>query len=79
MAEKKISNEQLAKMINRGFEKTTTKDDLAALETRANTRFDKIEKRLRGIENRLPVNAVVRLEQLEEDVKAIKKAIGMNV
>ena len=60
-----------AEMVNKGFEKTA--EDFSAV----HTRLDKIEKRLYSIASRLPENAIMRLEQVEQDITAIKKAIGM--
>ena len=42
MAQKNITIDDLARMINEGFKTTATKDDLTALEERVNTRFDGI-------------------------------------
>jgi hypothetical protein len=43
MAQKKMTIETLADMINEGFKSTATKEDVKALEDRVTTRLDRIK------------------------------------
>jgi hypothetical protein len=43
MAQKKMTIETLADMINEGFKSTATKEDVKALEDRVTTRLDQIK------------------------------------
>lgn len=73
MEEEKITNEQLARMINKGFENTATKADISGV----NDRLDKVEKHLTRIEKTILAEQGRRIEGLEADMKAVKEAIGM--
>jgi hypothetical protein len=46
MAQKKMTIEELAEMINEGFKTTASKEAIKTLEERINTRFDSIVSRL---------------------------------
>ncbi len=54
MAGKKITIEDLAKMINAGFEKTATKEQVLAIENR----LEKVEKKMDHITKSLLINFV---------------------
>lgn len=69
MAEK-ITIEDLAGMIARGFEETAKKADMDA-------RFDKVEERLDRIENLLLADHKRRIEKLEAEVKELRNALAM--
>jgi len=64
----KITNEELARMINAGFEHTATKEDVKSLEKR----MDNFEGRMVGVEMELShMNA--QLSTLEHNVSQISK------
>ena len=65
-----VTNEELARMIARGFEGTPTKQEM-------NTRFDKVEERLDRIENILISDHQKRIEKLEDQVKELRDALAM--
>lgn len=69
MAEK-ITIDDLAGMIARGFEQTATKNDLTALRTEMNERFDRVENLLLADHKR-------RIEKLEAEVKELRNAPAM--
>ena len=56
--------EKLAAMIAAGFEQTATKEELKALSTKTDGRFDKVEERLTKVEDRL-INVEDRLTNVE--------------
>ena len=60
MAEKKMTIETLAEMINEGFKTTTTKADIRAV----HTRFDSVESRLDHLD--------ARVGRIEVDVHALR-------
>ncbi len=51
MPKKKITIEDLAVMVNRGFEETAKKADMEVRFNAIDTRFDKVDERLDRIEN----------------------------
>jgi septal ring factor EnvC (AmiA/AmiB activator) len=59
-----ITLEQLAQMIQRGFEHTSTKEDLKRLEGR----LDDVDNRFEGVER--------RLDSIEYELKEIKTVLG---
>jgi tetrahydromethanopterin S-methyltransferase subunit G len=55
--------DDLAKMINEGFKSTATKEDVAALRTEMNEKFDSVESRLDHLD--------ARVGRIEADVHAL--------
>ena len=70
--EKQVTINELARMINRGFEGANQNFDLKISELRAemNERFDKIEKTILADHKR-------RIEQLEVDMRLLKSSIAL--
>jgi outer membrane murein-binding lipoprotein Lpp len=64
MAQTKITIEMLAEMINEGFKTTATKEDVAALRTEMNEKFDSVETRLDHLD--------ARVGRIEADVHALR-------
>ena len=56
--------EDLARMINEGFKSTATKEDVAALRTEMNEKFDSVETRLDHLDG--------RVGRIEADVHALR-------
>ena len=70
MEEKKITNEDLARLIKNGFENTATKADLAALREDMDARFNAVEARFNDVDAQFSrVNS--RLDTIEHDIKGI--------
>lgn len=73
MAKKQITMDDLAGMVQRGFEEVTenmaTKSELKNLETNINKRFDKIEKLMLA-------DHKMRIEKLEMEVKELKDLLA---
>jgi tetrahydromethanopterin S-methyltransferase subunit G len=55
--------DDLAKMINEGFKSTATKEDVAALRTEMNEKFDSVESRLDHLD--------ARVGRIDADVHAL--------
>jgi tetrahydromethanopterin S-methyltransferase subunit G len=56
--------EDLARMINEGFKSTATKEDIAALRTEMNEKFDSVETRLDHLD--------ARVGRIEADVHMLR-------
>jgi hypothetical protein len=56
--------DDLAKMINEGFKSTATKEDVAALRTEMNEKFDSVETRLDHLD--------ARVGRIEADVHTLR-------
>ena len=65
-----VTIDELALMIQKGFNETAKKVDV-------DQRFDKIEQRLDKIESLLLGNYKRRIEKLEEDFKEFKEALAI--
>lgn len=70
MKKKNITIDDLAIMVQKGFQETAKK-------TEVNGRFDVVEKRLDRIEKLILVNHKDRIEKLEEQVKELKELFAM--
>ncbi|MBI2454287.1 MAG: hypothetical protein HYV54_01815 [Parcubacteria group bacterium] len=77
MKKKRITIEDLARMVQKGFEETAKKDDadnlrtdLNSLRTEMNERFDKIERLILADHKR-------RIEKLEQDMRELKNALAI--
>jgi hypothetical protein len=64
MAQKKITIETLAKMINEGFKTTATKDDVTALRSEMNEKFDVVNSHLNNLD--------ARVGRIEADVHMVR-------
>lgn len=71
MEEKNITIDDLAGMINKGFDGVNEKFD------GVNQRFDKVEDRLERIEKLLITDHHRRIEKLEEEVKDLKGLLAV--
>jgi len=70
MAQKKMTIETLAEMINGGFKTTDTKEDVKALEDRVTTQLDRIETLLMEEQKR-------KIESLETRMKKLEDALAV--
>jgi hypothetical protein len=77
MAQKNITIDQLAAMIQEGFKSTATKADLTALEERVNTRFDGIDSRLGRIEHLLLAEQKREIADLQKRLKRLEDAVAL--
>ncbi len=68
MANKNITIEDLALVVQKGFEKTATKEQLEKLETKV----DKIDERLKSVEDKLE-----NIQDLRPRVKTLEDALGI--
>lgn len=77
MAKKNITIEDLARMVNKGFDKTAKKDDIDGQFKLVDKRFDKIENRLEKIEKLILADHKRRIERLEIDVKELRGLLAV--
>ena len=89
MAQKNRTIETLAEMINEGFKTTATKEDVAALRTEMNEKFDSVETRLDHLDARVGrIEADVHtlrdemihrreFEDVRDRIKYIEKKLGI--
>ena len=86
MAKKNITIDELAVMVQKGFAKTTTKDELNQLRSDMNKHFEQVNKRLEvmvtkaemnrrfdGLEDRVLASHQKRIEKLEAEVKELRE------
>jgi hypothetical protein len=64
MEDKTTTIDDLARMINEGFKSTATKEDVAALRTEMNEKFDSVETRLDHLD--------ARAGRIEADVHTLR-------
>ena len=78
MANKKTTIEDLARMINKGFDGTATKNQVDDLEVWAKNRFDGVDRELKAIRKQL-VGVVYRheFEELETRVKELENLLAL--
>jgi hypothetical protein len=74
MKKKKITIDDLAVMIARGFEATASKEEMNNRFDRVNEKFDEMEERLDRIENLILTDHRNRLERLEDKVRVLETA-----
>jgi len=77
MAQEKMTIEKLAEMTNEGFKTTASKQDVAALHSVMNQKFEAVESRLDRIENLLMEEQKRKLESLETRVKHLEDALAV--
>lgn len=70
MKGKNITIDDLAMMIQKGFEETAKREEV-------NERFDKVEDRLENIEKLILADHKQRIEKLEEEVKELKELLAV--
>jgi hypothetical protein len=73
MAQKKMTIEDLARMINEGFKTTATKEDI----NRVGVRMDSVESRLGRIETLLIEEQKRKIENLETRMKKLEDALAV--
>ena len=66
MAQKNMTIETLAEMINEGFKTTATKEDVKALEDRVTRRLDRTETLLMAEQKRKIEGLETRMKKLED-------------
>ena len=69
----KITLDELAAMVKRGFDQTATKEDTATKDD-----IKRIEQRIDILEYRVLNSHANRLETLEDDVRRIKTTLGIS-
>ena len=70
MRKKSISIDELAVMVQKGFNETAKKSEIDFMSMQINKRFDKIEKLILADHKN-------RIEKLEEEVKELKNLFAM--
>ncbi|MCX6718542.1 MAG: hypothetical protein NTY81_03010 [Candidatus Staskawiczbacteria bacterium] len=70
MVKKNITINDLAIMVQKGFEETSKKDEV-------NKRFDMVENRLYKIEKLIITDHKKRIEKLEMEVKELRELFAM--
>jgi len=70
MVKKNITTEDLARMVQKGFEETAKRDEV-------NSRFDIIENRLDKIEKLILADHKRRIERLEDEMKELKELFAI--
>ena len=70
MENKNITIDDLAGMVQKGFEETAKKNE-------GNERFDKIEDRLESIEKLILADHKRRIEKLEDEVKELRELLAV--
>lgn len=74
---KKMTIDDLAGMVKRGFDETAKETDVNKRFDDVDERFDKMDKRLDRIENLILRDHVQRIERLEDTVLQLKVKVGM--
>ena len=69
MKKKNVTIDDLALMVQKGFDETATKSELKSLETKMDKRFDKIEKIILA-------DYGDRIEKIEIEVKELKDLLA---
>ena len=77
MARKNITIDQLAQMINEGFKSTATKEDVAALRSAMDHKFEAVESRLDRIEHLILEEQKRKVEDLEQRMKKLEDALAV--
>lgn len=77
MKKKRITIEDLARMVQKGFLETAKKDEVNVQFDEVNVRFDKIEDRLERIEKLILADHKRRIEKLEFEVKELKELLSV--
>lgn len=72
-----VTNEELARMIAKGFEGTPTKQGMNARFDEVNQRLDKVDERLEHIEKFLLEDHRRRIEKLEEKVQKLEDLLAI--
>lgn len=70
MRKRNITIEDLAMVVQRGFEETAKKDEM-------NRRFDAVDNRLEKIEKLILADHKRRIEKLETEVKNLKELLAV--
>ena len=77
MAEKIISIEDLAHMINKGFNTTASKEDVQALDKKVQALDKKVTEGFERLENLLLAKQEQRLNDLETRMKKLEDALAV--
>jgi len=72
-----VTNEELARMIAKGFEGTPTKQEMSARFDEVDKQFAEVNGRLDRIEKFLLEDHRRRIEKLEEQIKEVRDALAM--
>ena len=70
MKNKNITIDDLAGMVQKGFEETAKRSEV-------NERFDKVEDRLESIEKLILADHKRRIEKLEDEVKELRELLAV--
>ena len=77
MKKKNITIDDLAIMVQKGFEETAKKVDLDNFSKSVDKRFDIVDKRLDRIEKLIIADHRERIEKLEEEMKELKSLLSI--
>ena len=72
-----VTIEDLARMVQKGFDETAKKIDMDARFDGVQERFNAVEMRLDRIEKLLIIEHQRRIEKLEDDVRVLKDALNI--
>ena len=70
-----ITLEQLAQMVQRGFEQTATKEDLGGVDSQLESLRAEMERRFEQVDNRF-LGVDRRLDSIDMEVREIKVILG---
>ena len=73
MAKKNITIDELAVMVQKGFDDVATKSDIKNIDKR----FDAMDKRFDKIENVVLASHQKRIEKLEAEIKDLRELFAM--
>jgi len=77
MVKKNITIDDLAVMVQKGFDGTATKKDIMDLRTEMNIRFQRVDERFDKIEKLILQDHNRRIEKLEDQLKEVKETLAM--
>ena len=77
MDAREVTIEDLARMVQKGFDETAKKIDMDARFDGVQERFNAVEMRLDRIEKLLIIEHQRRIEKLEDDVRVLKDALNI--
>ena len=78
MRKKNITIDDLARMVQKGFDENTRNFELTAKKKEMNQRFDKIDDRLDRIEKLMLADHKRRIEKLEIAVRELKEILAVS-
>ena len=77
MEKREITIEDLARMVQQGFEEAAKREEVNKGFEEVNERFDRVENRLERIEKLILADHKQRIERLEVEVKDLKDLLAV--